>query len=996
MKNLSNNSLSSKSGKLLLGITLLIGLLLTLNSASAQEPSGAATTPDKANFYQIQKNFNDYWKGRVVTRSSGYKPFKRWEWYWEPRVNPDGTFPPNNIVVKEWERFSAEKSVNSTVGDWKAIGPDKPATADPQIFYYGTGRINCMAFHPTDANIFWVGTPAGGLWRTNDFGKTWTTRHDLNPVLGVSDIIINKENPLIMYIATGDYDGSGSACIGAINEMRNGDTKSIGVLKSTDGGQTWQNTQLQWEVKDEYLISRLIAHPDSSNTLYVATSVGLYKTTDGGKYWSRLELADNPDICDIAFNPANPKIIYAATRGHEVANSTPKRYRSGQVYRSTDWGKSWKDSTQFDSIKRIKLAVTPQDSNLLEALCVNTNEGLKRIYRSVDKGRTFPTIVVDVKAPYKNNYLHNDKDPSTDKENPTGGQGDYDVYYLINPKNQLERWIGGVNTWKSTDGGTNWALANYWTDYNNSSPVIPIVHADKHWFGFHPLQPSTFFECNDGGVYYTKNGGTSWVDITKGMQIGQIFRISGSYWEPDLVIAGFQDIGSAVRTAPDKWITHSNIGGDGTECLIDWLNPKVQYCQYPQGLLMRTKTGDWAQMDTVSKKIVKKDGNPQKGSWITPFVIHPNKPEVLYAGYLNIWKTNNRGDNWDSTSSLLIKSGKEELIRTLAISESDPKVMWSGTSKQLFKTTDEWNTCDTIQLKKFLPDGRRNYITGIAIHPEKPNVVFVTCSGFDSLKVFKTKDGGVNWENISGNSLPKLPVNCIAYEEDSQDGVYIGTDVGVFYKDSTMAQWIPFNKNLPNVMVTDLEIEQISGKIRAATYGRGLWESDLYVASGFSKITDVEIPKNGGVATGGGTYPSGTKVTMTATPLKSYSFEGWFENGVKIDSAASFTFTVQENRNLIARFGYPIGIEDKQKSRIHLFPNPTKGLVEVRLDKGVGEDLQKTTVISMQGKTVYESNTKVDNDQISMDLSAHPQGNYLITFYFKSGGKVSYTLLITR
>ena len=990
--------LSSNPVLLLLGITLFTGLLFTLNSASAQEPSGATATSGKANFYQIQKQFNDYWKGRKISKGSGYKPFKRWEWYWEPRVNPDGTFPPNNVVVKEWERYSAEKPVKSTAGDWKAIGPDKPPTAEQQNFYFGTGRINCMAFHPTDSNIFWVGTPAGGLWRTNDFGKTWTTRYDFNPVLGVSDIVINKEDPLIMYIATGDYDGGGTSTIGSINNMGNGDTKSIGVLKSTDGGQTWQNTQLQWEIKDEYLISRLVVHPDSSNILYAATSVGIYKTANAGKYWARLDTTINADICDIAFNPGNPKIIYAATKGYEIAktNTAPAKYRSGQVFRSTDGGTTWTDSTRFDSVLRIKLAVTPQVNRLVEAMCVNTKEGLKGIYRSEDNGGTFNITVVNVQQPYRNNYLHAAADPSKpDIDNPSGGQGNYDAFYMINPKDSLERWVGGINIWKSSNTGNTFQMKTCWNASWNSDTAD--VHADMHWAGFHPLQPTTLFVCTDGGIYYSKDGGTKWFDITKGMQIGQIYRISGSYWEPNLILAGFQDNGSAVRTAPETWSSNVTIGGDGTDCLIDWLDPRVQYTQYPEGVFKRTLTGEWSNPAPISSSIKDKNGDPQKGAWITPIVIHPNNPKILYAGYYNIWKTSNRGDKWDSTASLRRLSMEENtLIRVLAISESNPETMWAGTGKQLFKTTNEWNTCDTIQLKKFLPNGKRNFITGIAIHPENPNVVYVTCSGYDSLKVFKTRDGGNNWTNITGNSLPKLPVNCIAYEEDSPEGLYIGTDAGVYYKDSTMSQWIPFNKNLPNIVVTDLEIERISGKIRASTYGRGLWESDLYVAAGLNRITDVEVPRNGGEATGGGFYPSGKKVTMTATPFKNNSFQGWFENGVKVDSAASFTFTVEGNRNLVAKFGYPIGMEDMQKSRIHLFPNPTKGLVEVQFDKGVGDDLQKTTVTSMQGKTVYESAAKVENDRFSVDLSAHPQGSYLITFYFKSGEKVSYTLLITR
>ena len=136
---------------------------------------------------------------------------------------------------------------------------------------------------------------------------------------------------------------------------------------------------------------------------------------------------------------------------------------------------------------------------------------------------------------------------------------------------------------------------------------------------------------------------------------------------------------------------------------------------------------------------------------------------------------------------------------------------------------------------------------------------------------------------------------------------------------------------------------------------------------------------------------------MIATPTKKCNtFLGWYENGVKVHDSTTFTFVVQNNRNLIAKFENPSGLEDNLKSRIQLFPNPTKGVVEVRLDKGLGDDLQKIIVTSMQGKSVYESAAKAENDHFLLDLSANPQGNYVITLYFKSGEKVSYSLLITR
>ncbi len=977
---------SGKPGLAFIAIVLTFGLVFPGNPISAQEKP-AAPQPSKANFYEIQKRFNDSWQGRKVTRGSGYKPFKRWEWYWEARVNHDGTFPPNNVVVKEWEKYSAENAYDAAnaAGNWVPMGPGKPANR-----YFGVGRINCIAFHPKDTNTFWVGTPSGGLWKTADFGKTWTSNPalDTQPSLGVSDMVIDTQEPRIMYIATGDGDAAGS--VGEMNNSSLGDNKSIGVLKSIDGGLSWQKTGLDWALKDQSLIARLISHPASSDTLFAATSEGIYKTTNKGVKWDTCISSLN--FSDIVFNPGNSKIMYASTRSASITGTNPEKFRWGQIYRSTNGGATWDSVTRFSNVTRIKLAVTPQKTDLVEAVCVSKPGGLRGIYRFKETGTELKLTdtVVRLCKDCSNNYLNSSHDPEMHNDS-CSGQGDYDLCYLINPSNVNERWLGGVNTYKSSDGGKEFRLRNYWAD--SVANIVEQVHADKHWFVFHPLMPGIFIECNDGGIYYTDNGGKRWNDISAGLQISQIYRIGSSYIEPDVVIAGFQDNGSQVCTDSNKWVTPETIGGDGMGCIIDWLDPDVKYASYSNGVIKRTTDGMWSKSNMKEITDSLTNYKKQSGAWITPYVIHPRSPQTLYVGYRNIMKTTNRGDNWDSISKLPLIAGDEKL-KTLAISESDPKVMWASTVKKLYKTTDEWKTFDSISFR-LLPVSK-NMITGIAIHPGKPGTVFVTFSGYDSAKVYRTVNGGTSWTNISGTGLPKLPVNCIAYEEDTKDALYIGTDAGVFYKDSTSTKWEPFNKNMPNVMITDLSIEYGSGKIRAATFGRGLWESDLYVVTGSNKVNEKEIPKDGGIATGGGVYPTGSTVTLNATPTKSNSFLGWYEDGVKVHDSATYTFVIQSNRNLIAKFGNPIGLEDKLKSRIQLFPNPSKGLVEVRLGKGQGGDLQKIIVTNMQGKSVYESAAKVGYDQFSMDLSANPQGNYLITCYFESGEKVSYTLLIKK
>ena len=272
-------------------MSFLVSLILLLQvcDLNAQEWVRYVNNQTKGkenNFFAVQKAFNEYWKDKTPQKGVGYKQFRRWEWYYEQRVNADGSFPPNDVVVKEWNKYSETHGGNpkapGTTGNWTPKGPNSSDGG-----YAGLGRINCIAFHPTDFNTFWVGTPAGGLWKTTNFGSTWSTVTDNIPVLGVSDIAINPSNPNIIYIATGDGDGGSlSSCTGSTN----GDTKSIGILKSIDGGNSWNTTGMNWSVTDAKLIRRLIINPNDPNILYAAASDGIWKTTNGGTTWTNIYL----------------------------------------------------------------------------------------------------------------------------------------------------------------------------------------------------------------------------------------------------------------------------------------------------------------------------------------------------------------------------------------------------------------------------------------------------------------------------------------------------------------------------------------------------------------------------------------------------------------------------------------------------------------------------------------------------------------------------------
>lgn len=946
------------------GIFFLIAMVLILTSwpVSAQQNQG-----NQPGFYEIQRAMRDYYKNLESTKGTGYKPYKRWEWFWEQRVGRDGLFPAGNARVEAWSQYLAahpDDVVLDSAANWKPMGPSTTSSG-----YAGLGRINCIAFHPTIKNTFWIGTPSGGVWKTTDFGQSWTTSFDASPVLGVSDMVISGNNPQLMYIATGDGDGGSFA---SYQSLSGGDNNSIGVLKSYNGGGTWTTTGLSWSASEQALIRRIIMHPGNDDILFVSSTKGIYKTTDAGANWT---LMQEGIFTDIAFNTSNPSVMYAASKGDD---------NPGQVWRSEDDGVNWNVVTNFTVAKRVILAVTPQQSDLVEALCTNESGGLDGIYRSTDGGVNFNPFFT-VTSNCSNNMLNSYPDPQN-HDNSCGGQGSYDLCYLINPSNSAERWLGGVNTWKSSNSGQTWVLVNYW---DPDLTQYKTVHADKHWFAFHPLQPGTFLEANDGGIYYTNDGGSNWTDISQGMQIGQIYRIANAYTDTNIVSGGFQDNGSQVDSA-GTWRAPSVIGGDGMMCRIDYGNASIKYASYADGVIYRTTEPDWSNTVTISKNI---PGTP-KGEWVTPYIIHPGDPATLYAGYRDIYKTTNRGDSWQKASSFgAADPADDTLVRHIAISRSNPQIQYCATKYSLFKTTDGWAT--HVEIDNGLPVDSC-VITSVAVHPTRPDTMYVTFSGYKSgKKVYRSYNGGSNWSNISGN-LPNIPVNCLIYQDSADEALYLGTDLGVWFTNANLTNWIRYSQSLPNVVVTDLDIHYMNGKIRAATYGRGLWESPLYIEPGKRQINATDLPVVGGDVRGDGVYLPGETAVLEAMPQEDWQFEGWYESGIKVSDTSVYSFTVENNRNLVGLFITASGVGSLAKEGIRMMPNPSRGKVEILLDNDLNNRLLKVYITDMQGRAVCSEENFDGKERLMFDLSSKNSGQYVVTFIFSNGRQISNILVIAK
>ncbi|MCB8964283.1 MAG: T9SS type A sorting domain-containing protein [Bacteroidales bacterium] len=773
-----------------ISLLLILGVLpLFLFSQSWREAFyfGASSTKGKMNFYEMQKDFNEYWSKYDIKggyyyvdgkkkKAAGWKQFKRWEWFWETRVDPNtGVFPSidKTILREDLRKFNSK----SDEANWVSVGPSQSDGG-----YAGIGRINCIAFHPSNENTFWVGAPSGGLWKTIDGGSSWTVLTDNIPVIGVSGIFIpnDYETSKTIYIATGDRDA--------------GDNYSIGILKSVNDGQSWEATGLTFNVSSGTKITRLLVHPTQQNIMYSATNKGIYKTTNSGADWSEIKTGN---FSDMEFKyTGEDTVLYAVTSGSPI------------LYKTKNAGISWAAVHSFPaSTRRIELDVAQSDPNIVYALAATDGGGMEGVYKSSNGGESFTKIYDGTIA--GNNLLNWGIGDSDE-----GGQGWYDLTLSVSPTDANTLYLGGINSWKSIDGGVNWQCVNMWTTYTGYNTIgAPAVHADKHFMEFQ--NANTFFEANDGGIYKTSNGGTTWTDLTNTMVISQIYRLSVARTQKDVVITGLQDNGSKL-SYDGGW--YDVKGGDGMECLIDYADAKVQYATYANGQIDRT-TDLWNNSVDISDNI---PGGPA-GAWVTPYVIDPANNKTLYVGYSDMWKTTDRGNTWSKISSLNLS----RKIRSVAIAPSNNKTLYITDQVSFHTTTNGGVSWSNLTSKLPSSSSAITYITVDAYNSQK---LWITYGGYTSNKVYESVDGGKTWTNISAG-LPSIPVNSIIQNVMSADQhLYVGTDVGVYVKKGTES-WTLFNNGLPNVVVNELEIyydaNPVNSVLYSATYGRGLWKSNL-------------------------------------------------------------------------------------------------------------------------------------------------------------------------
>lgn len=736
----------------------------------------------QGNFYEIKSDFEAYWAGKDATeKGKGYKVFKRWEHFVEGRVYPSGDLSLLSQTAKNYETFLASYQQQNAANGGKNIGGNNliaSATFTPMGpfgaisgnaggQFLKSGRLNFVTLHPAGSNTLWVGAPAGGLWKSSDGGLTWTTNTDNLGVIGCSDLAIDPGNPNIMYLATGDGDA--------------GDTRSIGVMKSTDGGATWFATGLSYNVTSGFLIRRLIINPSNTQILIAATNSGIFRTANAGTSWTQVASGSTHDL---EFKPGNPSVVYAG----------------GTTFRlSTDGGLTFTtvaSGIATTGVNRMAVAVTPHDANYVYVLASNSsNSGFQGFYRSTNSGTSFSLMA---STPNLLGWASNGSD--------SGGQGWYDLCTAASPLNKDEVVVGGVNVWRSTNGGSTWSLYGHWVGSG-----APFTHADHHDLEYDAS--GTLFNANDGTIY--KRLASSWQEICGSMNISQIYKMGTSSINANKWISGHQDNGTSIWTGSSY---NAALGGDGMDCFFDRTNDNNVFGEYQNGSLQRSTNGGVSWTSATS-------GLTGTSPWVTVWKQDPINASTIYVGRTDLFKSTNLAVSW-STLTPIPGSGT---IREFAIAPSNNQVIYVLKSGGIYKTTDggaTWsNVTGSVPVASALPEF-------IVIDPTDPNNAWVVLGGYSNgNKVFVTTNGGTSWSNYSAN-LPNIPGNCLIYQPGSNDRIYVGMDIGIYYRDATQANWTLYNQGLPNVPVSDFEISPASPSLLyAATYGRGVWVASLFTAA---------------------------------------------------------------------------------------------------------------------------------------------------------------------
>lgn len=731
------------------------------------------------------------------------------DWYIVPRI-----FNSTRRISEGLRAASIERERNLTTlafrkqtfaNAWSFIGPSNIA-----------GRVRIVRYHPTNADIAFAGSASGGLFKSTDGGSTWTAKTDKLPTLAVGSLAFDPVNPDVMYMGTGEGSNNWDAVYGD------------GIYKSTDQGETWTNV-MPGVIKDQDLaINDIVVHPLDRNMIFAAATYGggtgaLMRSTDGGGEWKAVL---NGPARAVLIDRVNPDRIIVAF-GYYGGRSSNGIYVSDERGERFSFNKVTVNLPAPDSIGRVVLdqsLVTP--GTIIAAMqrapkhAPTERQDFLGIFRSTDSGSSWEKL------------------PSSSQVNlreVLRSQGDYNLYIRYHPTDPNVVFFGGINSWRSTDGGLSFRQAT--TQSGGAGAWV-----DHHSVDFSPSNPDVMLLSSDGGVFRTNDCRRStlvMVEVGTGLGTMQFYSMNYDRSKTSRVAGGTQDRRNNIGDASSpEWTQLINWGGDGGWVAFDYQDPKIFYVAYQYGRLGKTTNGG-VTFFAIQEGLELRDANDNyMFSFVTPFIMHPTNRTILFVGGNKIYRTINSGSQWVPISENLTGTGSSlGQFQHLAFCKTNPDILYgvTGYSSIAYRTSNAMADPGEVTWTRIDAGLPNLYLGDVAVHPTNGEIAYVGTAGFSPTSgVYKTTDGGSSWTFMKGDTpetkLPDVPVGAIAIWEKNPDVVFVGTDIGVYVSDDAGRNWRPFGDGLPNVVIDDLKITE-DDILYAATHGRGMWMTSAILSS---------------------------------------------------------------------------------------------------------------------------------------------------------------------
>jgi photosystem II stability/assembly factor-like uncharacterized protein len=748
------------------------------------------------NFYTVCDSAEAYFSVNGKGKGSGYTPYLRWKYLNESMYYPSGDRTIDHLApyMAYQELKKAPHTRLFQDGGWRSLGPDS-ITNITGHYAAGLGRLDLVLVNHSNPQQMYVASRSGGLWRTNDDGDTWQQHTDF---VGSTGIYTASASPL-------NFDSI------LVNVSIPNIAQSLGIYRSTDGGVTFSPTAFTPQALGVSSIDVFVIkyHPRVPNLVFVGTNRGIFRSTDNLQTWTQL----NPtwDVRDIEFHPTDNSIIYVSDYYYWAFASNPNT-----IYKSTNQGLSYQATPVLvgNNGEYVNISVSNDCPNCVYLASKNGT------WKSFNEGESFEAIPVTSNPPNtpEDQPFNQGESVPNDQDTSVFITGHVNVYRSIN---------GGRHFDKCADWHLGEALNGNGTLWQNFQSSTSYVHADVRYL---ECIDGIFYVCTDGYMARSADNGITWQRLTNNIGIRENYCAGTAQSDHNTTLLGSQDNGTTLIDN-NGWT--EVYGADGMEAIIHPLNEQFSIFSIQNGNRRRSIDGG------LSSELIF-DPNPVPGlddsdsaEWVAPLLTDPNDHFTLYHFGLRTYKSTDFGNTWTVLGAPSTFSGK---IMKAAIAENNSQLIVIARLDFIELSTDGGITYSTI--KNNLPN---NWITDIAFDPNNDSTIIITYDWSTTGRwIMMTNDLGQTWTNITYN-LDGLPIQTVAIDHTDNATIYLGGRIGFYKKTMNATNWELYDENLPNCMVRDLEINYGSNTLKAATYGRGLWEYTLAGRANYPAILTTEI-----------------------------------------------------------------------------------------------------------------------------------------------------------